>query len=870
MPTFQQLAAGALDGPLGNALVTLAGPLSGLPATPLAPLNLGKDWAADARNGDWGGQVKIDGDVSLTCSLDAGSLGPGVQPAASNVLLALDLDARLGVELGGQFRSGVFGVHADAGADGSSSLRWIFEHPAAQSVGQSLRSDLPVLADPLSLESLQAMKQDAAWRGVRVTVDGTLSASLALTAGLQATGAVVTVAGNRSAPVGVTVGLNGSASLRREGRFQVIATPEAGGVRVQLTRTDDRAAKFGLQLAASADLSVVLSDVASVLASTLPDPQTWKDELLPLLEPAAYLDDLLGKLVDAQVHDPDLNLLAKLSLGLTSGPSADATLVQQLADIIRGHLQAVGDLEARLVGALGNALPAGLPDRALVLTALTHGLTDWIAQHASVDALAQKLATAVNASALSPVLNQLGAFGAQVQQRIDAAAAGASGLATAIRSALDDYAQLRAKWIGALTDAANAKVGVSLGVQRTRDANDSALMNVLFKDGGGTPAQELYAAMIRGHIDRLPARLLAAGDTVVADGSLTYDLDRTSSVSLGVQALGNALSWTGTTAASLKVSTTLAGDVMAVSGDADADNTVRGFHGNYQTNLACLYETQPGAGGQLERTVSFRGAYAWRGDGRTWADLDNVVLSMAPLCAVPSANELAARLLPNGSASAHLSNAPLDLDIVLPMNLDADEVVRLAASPLGMSELGVIALTTVDRIYPTLLPPGASLAAQVVSQAAQGPALARFLSQLAGTDGDSAQLALVFPDEVQSGTLVSRQQTAARMAHFVALLCQSFVQLKASLNTLLQVDPKTLGDSAASRSAVVVQLAIMSHELEGAATFGMQDQIHMPWGVTAFAAMLAASTGRPSKGAFAPVARIAQDGTATTLVLTAL
>jgi hypothetical protein len=870
MSTLQQLAADTLHGPLANTLGTLTSPLAALKANPPAPLDLGKDWHADARNGDWGGQVAIDGAVSLACSLDPGSLGSGTQAAAGNALLALELDARLGVDLGGQFRAGAFGVRAAGGATGSSRLRWIFEHPATRPLGPCLLDDLRFLADPLSLDALRALQADPDWRGVRVEIDGTLSASLSLTAGLQATGAVLTVAGGHQAPVGVTFGLNGSASLRRAGTFVLVAMPQGDDLHVRLTRADDSTANFGLRLDASADLGVVLSDVAGVLASTLPDPQAWKGDLLPLLEPAAYLDALLGKLVDAEVPDPTFNLLAKLSLGLGSGPAADATLVQQLADILRSHLQAVGDLEVRLVGALGNALPAGMPDRARLLTALTHGLTDWIAQHASVDLLAQKLASAVNGAGLAAVMNQLGAFGAQVQQRLGALAPDTGGLGTAIRGALDDYGRLRAKWIGALTDAAHAKLGATLGAQETRSAGDSALVDVVFKSGGGAPAGALYAALIRGHLDNLPARIAAAGATVVAGGTLTHDLGRASSLALSLQVLGNALSWTGSTAASLQVGTTLAGDVMAVAGEADADDAVRGFHANYQTSLACLYATQPRADGGLSGTVSFRGAYAWRGDGRTWADFDHVVASMAPLCALPTAGALAARLLPNGSPASHLSTAPMDLDVVLPMDLDAGEVARLANSPLDLGQLAAIALAIVDRIYPTLLPGGATLAAQVLGQAAPGPALVDYLARLAGTDGDSAQVDLVFPDAPSSGTLAGGLQTAARLAHFVARLCQSFVQLKASLATLLQVDPASLGNTPASRGRAIVQLAIMAHELEGAATYGVQDEIHMPWGVTAFAALLAASTGRPDQGAFAPVARITQDGRTTTLVLTAL
>ncbi len=873
MIPLQQFLSDAIATRLLQADVVLRTPLSALGNSTPAGVDLGtKPLHTTDTDGGWSRSLGVRANARLgIATIPADHLAAlALAPEAGLSFLALSADASVGVDVAGRYPAGAFAIAGSIATSTDCSLQWIFAQPDAMRLADALAGDVAALQDPLSLDALFAMRGTPGWRQARLEVDGAVDASLGLKAGLQAGGTVMSVGGGNQVPVGLTLGLSGSASLRLAGRLHLSATRDPRGLRIRLSRDDSDASKFGLQIGATADISASLTDAASALASTLPDPAAWLPQLQPLLEPQSYLPDLLGTWIDARYPAGSENLLARVALGLTPGQAASATALQRIGSAIASELQTgAATLAQQLTTLFQGILPAQINagnDAAAMLASTVNG---WVADHADVPALATRLSASAARSGLPATLDQLGVFGTHLQARLGAALPVDAEWVAGLRAAIATYGAWRAKWIAALTQAAQQKLGLVFGARYATDKDNDALLDIVFVQG--TPAaRALYAAMARGRLDDLQGRLQAArADIADVSGRLTERLERAAGTSLSLQLLGTGLAWNAGTAATLSLTTTLAGDLTAVDtadGTASAEAKTANWFGHFDTALACVFAARSAPDGSPANTIGFRGAYSFAGDGLSRDRLAKVIEAMAPLCDVPPWPALAARLgLPEAS-SATLPAAMSNLDLVLPLDLASADIDRVRLSTHTFADVANIVMAVADQAYPNVL--SQPLSQTILETAADSGGLEATLTW-AAQQTDTGEIVQKFIGG-GTGSGADPRYSAARMIRHVGRLCVGLAKLRGELAALKAVDVATLRNAPAQRQAVMDHLTVIAAALKPAAVSGLDEHgqtYWLPWRLTAFARALAALADRPVTGGFVPVARIVTGDQARTFVL---
>jgi hypothetical protein len=852
-------------------------PLSDLADSTTNVVNVGgTPFKTSDDSGGWTRSIAVPAGASLRFSvIDDGRLAAlDLAPADGQRCLAIALRANVGLDIAGQYPSGPFALQGAASAASSCDLQWIFAHPATTKVADALAADAGSLKDPLSLDALFALCAVPQWRQARVEVDGALSATLGLSAGVAGTRSLA-VSGLAKVPVSLQVGLSGTANVQLAGLLHLSATRDDQGVRVRLARGAKQSALFGLELGAQADVSAWLTDTADLLASTLPDPDNLSASLRPCLEPGAYLGDLLGQAVDARFAPGDTeNLLARVALGLTPGADANGALVAKIAGFIDDELRSgQGQLGGRLGALLGQALPASLNGGDGAGAAIVAKVEEWLAKKANVAQLASDLADRIaKAGGLQTVLDHLGVFGAHLQARLGGAFQGIAPLTAALRQAIGDYADARTKLLDALATAATRKLGLVFGEQAGQERDDGVLLDIVFRRA--TPAtRALFDCLARGRVDDLERRLAAAGDDIAApSGTLRQRLERTRGASVSLQLLGQDIGWTARTAATLEVSATLAGDVVGVStasGEASAQQASVTFFGHFDTTLACVFTAGTGADGRPANTIGFRGAYSFAGDKLDPDRLLQLLEAMTPLCTLPPPADLARRLGLPGDASSSLQAALSNLDLVLPLDLAAAEIANVTSSPHSFEDVADVVMSAADAAYPTLLH-GTRLSDAIRAAARDSTpgGLRAVLTWAAGSTSDD-----IVEQMIGGATSVSGadfRYVAARAIRKVGALAVGIDTMRREFAALGAVQSAGLKEQPAVDD-VMDRLARIADALKPAAVSGVDEHGKtwwLPWTLTAFAQSLAMLAGRPMPGGFVPVAKVDTGGASRTFVLT--
>jgi hypothetical protein len=854
-------------------------PLAGLGDSPTNVVNVGGDAlkASDDDGQGWTRSIDVPAGANLRFSvLDDGQLGAlGLAPQADARSLAIMLRANVGLDLAGNYATGPFTLGGTASGWTSCDLQWIFGHDGTTKVVDALKGDAGTLKDPFSLDALFAMRAVPQWRQARIEIDGALSATLELGAGVMSSRQVLSVSGASKVPVSLSLGLKGTASVRLAGLVHLSATRDDQGLRVRLERGAKQSSQFGLELGAQADVSAWITDASDVLASTLPDPATWLPTLQPLLEPASYVNGLVGDALDARFAPGSTNnLLGRVALGLAPGADAATAFAGRIGGLIDKELQTgEGQLAGHLVALLHDVLPPALNAGDETARALAARIEDWVARKASVDQLAGELAKRLGgAVSLQSVTDPLGLFGAKLQSRLGGSFQGLAQLTSGLRQAIADYATERQKLLDALADAATRKLGLTFGAQYGKERDDSALLDIVILRA--TPATKaLFGAIARGRVDRLEQLLAAAGgDVAVQGGTLRTRLARTHDASVSLQLLGTELGWNARTAATLEISSTLAGDLVAVSGatgEASAEQARIGFFGHYDTTLACVF-TASADGGANE--IGFRGAYSFAGDKLDSGRLQKLLGVMTPLCPLPPAVDLARRLGLPGDASSSLQSALSNLDLVLPLDLSADEIGSVVASPQSFEDVADVVMRAADDAYPSMLPSGERLSDTIRLAARDStPAGLRPLLTWAATSATEDIVQLVFGGTTSvAGT--DFRYVSARAIRKIGRLCVGIDTMRQELAALQTVQAATLKDNPAAVDAVMGRLGRIADALQPAAVSGVEEHgmavVWLPWALTAFAQCLAMLAGRPMPGGFVPIAKVDSGGTSRTFALT--
>jgi hypothetical protein len=839
----------------------------------------GTPFETSGDSGGWTRTIAVPAAANLRFSvIDDGSLAAlDLAPAAGQRCLALALRANVGLDVEGQYPTGPFAAQGAASAASSCDLQWIFSHDASTKVADALKADAAALKDPFSLDALFALRAVPQWRQARVEVDGAVSTTLGLSAGVADTRAL-SVSGLAQVPVCLQVGLSGTANVQLAGLVHLSATRDDQGLRVRLGRGTKQSALFGLELGAQADISAWLTDTAGLLASTLPDPDNLPASLQACLEPGSWLAGVLGDAVDARfAPGSGENLVARIALGLAPGADANANagVVAKIGSLVDEELQSgQGRLGGRLGALLGNALPASLNSGGGAGAAIVAKVEDWLAKKANVVQLAADLAGRIQkAGGLQPVIDHLGGFGAHLQARLGGAFQGVEQLTSALRQAIGDYAAARTRLLDTLAEAATRKLGLVFGAQYGQERDDSALLDIVFRRS--TPATKaLFDAISRGRLDDLERRLAAAGDDIAAaSGTLRQRLERTRGESVSLQLIGKDIGWTARTAATLDVSATLAGDIVAVStatGEASAQQASVTFFGHFDTTLACVFIAGTDAGGRPANTIGFRGAYSFAGDRLDSDRLLQLLEVMAPLCKLPPAADLARRLGLPGDASSSLQAALSNLDLVLPLDLAAGEVASVTSSPHSFEDVADVLMSAADAAYPNVLHD--TRLSDAIREAARNSTpggLRAVLTWAAGSTSDDIVEQMIGGPTSVSGA--DFRYSAARAIRKIGALAVGIDTMRREFAALGAVQAATLKDNPAAAADVMSRLSRIADALRPAAVSGVDEHGKtwwLPWTLTAFAQALAMLAGRPMPGGFVPVAKVDTGGASRTFVLT--
>ena len=869
----------ALQSAIAAKLKPVTAALGTLAHAPLNLLELDKPLSHPLTSGPWTGTLGISDAAKLTCAVlaNADAAALGVDAADGEAILALALDVSAGLDLQGSYPVGIFAAGAGGSASTGCNVQWLFARPAASNLVTELPAVVRTLSAPFSLSDVRGMARDPSWRQIRLEVTGKADTSLSLSAGWTHTGWTWSASGTQRTPVGVTVGLSGTAQMQMCGTFHLSATRAPGGIRVKLERDAKTSQQFGLELGANADVCAVLDDAACMLAATLPDP-SWCGLLMPIVEPMSLLRPELGQAVDELLPDRAQNLLARLSLGLaassTAGKLTESPL-SRIGDAVTAGLQTdAARLGPSLEPVFLSLLPDGLgSDKPRLAGQLSTRVQAWVTSHADIDKLAARCADKfANSGGGKAMAEALGAFGAQVQARLADAAPDAPHIAAAIKAALNDYGVLRKKWIVALTTAAQAKLGLCVGAQHVQGNGADTLLELVFLDDCGPEAEELYAALARGHLDELSTRLQAAGQGVtLLSRTLVDRLNDTAKTDISLHLLGQDLQWTDSQAAKLAVTSTLAGSLVA-TGSADAEAATNTWYGHFDTELACDYAlSQPSPNAPITGSLSFQGAYSYQGDSLTWAQLQSLTDSMRPICDLPPLPDLAARLGLPGAASSHLPATLSGLELQLPLILSAPEMAAVARSSLSFTDVARQVIDVADLAYTGGAYPFdfSSPLADIQAAADQlGQPLEAFFNSLT-RENIVNQL---YPDAADD-SLVSKPQRAAAVVWRIVALTRGIQAMRAGMAALASVDVSALGTDKSRQAQVLEILGDTASAMAPAASATQSllgNEMKMPWALTAFGCVLARLAGRSLPGAFAPIARIQADGSqpARTLVLT--
>ena len=850
-------------------------PLSAVGHANSHTLPLSKDISSTLPSGAWSSTFTASAKASCSYDvLDAGEASNfGLTAPNGCSLMQILMAGSLSFDLNGKYPSGAFSFGADASASGDVQLTWIFAETSTKIAAEALANDIQGIEPPVNLAQVYEQSQWSTWQETRVSADGKLAVGLNLAASSSVAGASFSALLNKQSPVGVNIGVSALASWGLSGKFQLVIRRDPSGVRVTLQRDSSSNSQYGLQVGASADFSVALTDAANMLASSLPDPQKYLDDLTSILEPGNLLLSELTKLIEAKATNPTEATLAKLILGISQPGQVASTALQDLQSLLDGYVQKGTQIAAADVT---NDLQKIFPDLpASVSGAVVQYVTNWInSQGTKISDLANKLVNDPKlGSDVNAIADALGAFGqafAKALNDLNEALSDAK-IAKAIRNATSDYATLRSKWIQELQKAAALKLSMTLGVTESSEKDDSVLADIIFHlPAGNVPeeADELYTALLRGKLDDLPALVKNSGKEItVLSGSLLSKVSRTLGITLGVNLLGQNLSWGGTSTASLQVHSSLFGDLDAVSGAADAGATSQTWYGNFQTSLGCqilFTPAPPGTAGGPSYAIGFKGGYTFSGQNITADDLGSIVASIAPLCKVPDTPTLLRRLgLPAPSAT----HAPLALNnfqLVLPIQLDVSDL-QIFESCMNLSDkCAAQVMLASDAYYKgknPFLQQSPSQFIRVIQSNQQCSAadvlaeirkisdlgdIASYLHQYDDSPGVSTEDVPWNPNMIQARVI-------RKMARIVGGVCDLQSTL-AMLNTKLA--GASLLDSAAQAMVFNYLNKICSDIGVSAVSTDtlLGNEYRVPWELSAFAASLACGANLPLPGAYTPVA----------------
>lgn len=316
-------------------------PLSAVGHANSHTLPLSKDISSTLPSGAWSSTFTASAKASCSYDvLDAGEASNfGLTAPNGCSLMQILMAGSLSFDLNGKYPSGAFSFGADASASGDVQLTWIFAETSTKIAAEALANDIQGIEPPVNLAQVYEQSQWSTWQETRVSADGKLAVGLNLAASSSVAGASFSALLNKQSPVGVNIGVSALASWGLSGKFQLVIRRDPSGVRVTLQRDSSSNSQYGIQVGASADLSVALTDAANMLASSLPDPQKYLDDLTSILEPGNLLLSELTKLIEAKATNPTEATLAKLILGISQPGQVASTALQDLQSLLDGYVQ---------------------------------------------------------------------------------------------------------------------------------------------------------------------------------------------------------------------------------------------------------------------------------------------------------------------------------------------------------------------------------------------------------------------------------------------------------------------------------------------------------------------------------------------------
>lgn len=798
---------------------------------------------------------------------------------AGSAVLTLAVFGKLSSSLkAGATLNPVFQLGANAQADAEIRATSLFYQAQSKTLGQAIIDCAPAASLPFTLAHAFHLAEQPQWQQSRIEADGKLQAGVNLTGGLQATGKTWTVNGDNSLPVGGNFGLNAYVKVQLAGLFHLAVMRDSGGIRLRLQRERKRSRDYGIKLGAEADFSVVVKDVAGLVSASLPNPEKYQEKLLALLEPGQALLQVVNKLVEENISDARLKQIVLQLLNQQDGSSISSAIQTSLDQAVQAFFAGQA---TQLQQALSELVKHAVPDQE------QEKILHELAQSLDLEQLIQNKAAALAAefvanASYADVVRELGAFGGVLREKIVDlnATLEQSNLLNLLKQGLQAYADLRKKWLNALSDAAHAKLALNFANNVNLIEEDDVMLDLLFHPLSGLSEKDqhaanyLYASLLAGRLDNLVSDLQAAEASVtLLGGALQSKLSRLQQATLDLNLFGLNLSWSSSASAKLNLQGTPRGELIALAGNATAAGTTSTWFGNYQTKLGCEFSYLPmrdGANYQL----SFKASFTYAGQNLSPQNLDRTLASLSYVCDLPAQADLLDKLGVASAASAGHAQSLYDLDLILPISLSPQAMIKFTQNQDLPQIATKLTLEMADAYYHNSLHFLHDLPSDLIEQAAAEQSLSNyeFIAGLSGENDLAQILYKLAPDAPTSGSIASNPNLyRALIVRKIARLVNGLVAAQADIAKISDLLRNTQAVSEINQHLLFGVLQKISDDLKPAAVSSetaLGNEQTMPWVLSAFALTLASASRLTMPGAFAAIASTkASNGKITTLVL---
>jgi hypothetical protein len=447
---------------------------------------------------------------ALDC--DAAGKAIGIECEGQERLLKMGLLGKLEASTDASLPIGFVGIKGKGEVRGKASLDYYFGNKAQWLFIEALIHDLTHLASPFDAADIAA-EQAYSLKAIQLSVEGSLGASLSLTAG-KTWGTSFKVKNKRLdldtyILIGASVDLGYDVDLNLEGAWNVLVKPKDTGflnVKVQKDRSKEKSTSFSL------DVSVGISGLDKVgevvINRYLPDPTLLLEKLHEYSNFGSLLKtEVKNKLKELLNADTDDTLENKLVEVLVGDDNA-GKLADVIGSAVEASLNEKLDLLLDEASNAGKTIIEGVVNKLDLKKRLGNELTNKLVNTAAgklaeflnciVDKLKNSLEEIINNDDLELIFKPLEAIGETVEDLIEKASQGAQQLLIPFIRFLTRYQQQRNKIVKAVQASSRLKLGLHLGRSLKSSSGISTVLDFEV-DTNNSEAGKYYKEMVAGN-----------------------------------------------------------------------------------------------------------------------------------------------------------------------------------------------------------------------------------------------------------------------------------------------------------------------------------------------------------------------------------